>query len=305
MPEKGIDLVPMSDVLSFEEIQQVVAVAASMGLRHVRVTGGEPLVRKGIVDLIAMINEVPGIEEVSLTTNGTSLARLAMPLALAGLRRVNISVDTFRADRYSRITRVGNFEDVLSGMIAARAAGLLPLRLNVVLIPGLNDDEVLDFAASTLDEDWDVRFIERMPFLDGQCGETSLLEGYVRGEEVRRRIESRFGPLEASDNPIGSGPARYLRILGAAGRIGFISPITEEGFCARCNRIRLTATGKLRPCLLTDQEVDLRTALRSNGGQQAEEVRRLMMTALQTKPDSHHLPDGNRPRQRNMTQIGG
>jgi cyclic pyranopterin phosphate synthase len=250
-----------------------------------------------------MINEISGIEEVSLTTNGTSLARLALPLELAGLRRVNISVDTFRADRYSRITRTGSFENVLAGMIAARSAGLLPLRLNVVLIPGLNDDEVLDFAASTLDEDWDVRFIERMPFLEGQCGESSLLEGYVSGDDVRRRIESRFGRLEECENGVGEGPARYLRVPGAAGRIGFISPITEEGFCARCNRMRLTATGKLRPCLLTDQEVDLRTALRD--GAQGAEIRHLITRALQTKPDSHHLHDGNRPRKRNMTQIGG
>ena len=305
MPEKGIDLVPMSDILRYEEIRDVVAVAASMGLRYVRLTGGEPLARKGLVDLVGMISALPGIEEVALTTNGVSLARFAGPLAEAGLRRVNISLDTFRPQRFRRITRVGRYEDVREGIAAARAAGLLPIKLNVVLIPGLNDDEVVDFARSTYDEDWDVRFIELMPFLEGEtCArDVSLASGFVPNEEVRRQIEERLGPLAPAPAADGHGPALYHRLPGAKGRIGFISPLTEEGFCARCNRLRLTATGKLRPCLLTDQEIDLRAALR--GGEGEEGIRRGIRAALESKPDAHHLNDGNRPRKRKMTQIGG
>jgi cyclic pyranopterin phosphate synthase len=305
MPEEGIDLVPMADILRYEEIRDVVAVAASMGLRYVRLTGGEPLARRGLVDLVAMISAIPGIEEVALTTNGVSLARYAGPLAEAGLRRVNISLDTFRPRRFRRITRVGRYEDVREGIAAARAAGLLPIKLNVVLIPGLNDDEVLDFARSTYDEDWDVRFIELMPFLEGEsCAkDVSLTTGFVPNEEVRRRIEASLGPLAPDPAADGHGPALYHRLAGAKGRIGFISPLTEEGFCARCNRLRLTATGKLRPCLLTDQEIDLRAALR--GGEGEEGIRRGILAALESKPDAHHLNDGNRPRGRKMTQIGG
>ena len=305
MPEEGIDLVPMADILRYEEIRDVVAVAASMGLRYVRLTGGEPLARKGLVDLVAMISAIPGIEEVALTTNGVSLARYAGPLAEAGLRRVNISLDTFRPRRFRRITRVGRYEDVREGIAAARAAGLLPIKLNVVLIPGLNDDEVLDFARSTYDEDWDVRFIELMPFLEGEsCAkDVSLSTGFVPNEEVRRRIEARLGSLAPDPAADGHGPAFYHRLPGAKGRIGFISPLTDDGFCARCNRLRLTATGKLRPCLLTDQEIDLRAALR--GGEGEEGIRRGILAALESKPDAHHLSDGNRPRRRKMTQIGG
>ncbi len=306
MPEEGIDLIPMADLLTYEEIRDVVRVAASMGLRHVRLTGGEPLARRGIVDLVAMINEIPGIEDIAMTTNAVSLPRYAEPLAEAGLRRVNISLDTFRPQRFSRITRVGRYDDVLEGIAAARKAGLLPIKLNVVVMQGVNDDEVLDFARSTYEEDWDVRFIELMPFLEAQ--ETCIKDvlrapGFVPNERVRQQIETHLGPLEPGGTAVGHGPAQYYRLPGARGRIGFISPLSEEGFCARCNRMRLTATGKLRPCLLTDHEVDLRTALRSGEGE--EGIRRGILAALASKPDAHHLGDGNRPRGRKMAQIGG
>ena len=305
MPERGIDLVPMSEILSYEEICRVVEVAAPMGLRNVRLTGGEPLARKGIVDLVRMIAAVPGIEEVALTTNGVSLAGHAQALAEAGLRRVNVSLDTFRPDRFREITRVGRHEDVMEGIDAARAAGLRPIKLNVVLIPSLNDDETLDFAASTLEKDWEVRFIELMPFLPSEsCArDVSGSAGYVPNEVVRRRIEERLGPLLPSEAETGNGPAEYYRLAGAAGRIGFISPLSGEGFCSRCNRLRLTADGRLRPCLLTDREVDLKAALRGEGGDEA--VRQAILRALEIKPDSHHVNDGDRPVQRSMIEIGG
>jgi cyclic pyranopterin phosphate synthase len=304
MPEEGIDLVPMEEVLSYEEIRDVVRVAASMGLRRVRLTGGEPLARKGLVDLVGMISALPGMEEVALSTNGIVLARHAESLAKAGLSRVNISLDTLRPERYRAITRGGRLEDALAGIEAARAADLTPVKLNVVVMRGVNDDEVVDFARSTLEKDWQVRFIELMPFtaLENTGQQPSPSVAFVSNAAVRREIEEALDPLQPDSND-GNGPARYFRLPGAQGKIGFISPLTEEGFCGRCNRMRLTATGKLRPCLLTDHEIDLMPALR--GGEGEEGIRRSIMTALATKPDAHHLGDGNRPRRRKMVQIGG
>jgi cyclic pyranopterin phosphate synthase len=304
MPEEGIDLVPMEDVLTYEEIRDIVKVAASIGLRRVRLTGGEPLARKGLADLVGMISGLAGIEEVALTTNGVVLARQAEALAAAGLSRVNVSLDTLRAGRFRRITRGGRLQDVLEGIDAARTAGLTPVKLNVVVMKGLNDDEVVDFARSTLDSDWQVRFIELMPFtaLENTGQQPAQSTPFVSNGAVRRRIERALGPL-APDAGDGNGPARYYRLAAAKGKIGFISPLTEEGFCDRCNRMRLTATGKLRPCLLTDHEIDLRAPLRAGEGEDG--IRRGIMAALETKPDAHHLGDGNRPRKRRMVQIGG
>ncbi|HUS83147.1 MAG TPA: GTP 3',8-cyclase MoaA [Dehalococcoidia bacterium] len=304
MPEGGIDLVPMEDVLSYEEVRDIVQVAASMGLRRVRLTGGEPLARKGLVDLVGMISGLAGIEEVALSTNGIALARHAESLAKAGLSRVNVSLDTLRTGRFRRITRGGRLRDVLEGIDAARAAGLTPVKLNVVVMRGLNDDEVVDFAHSTLDNDWQVRFIELMPFmaLENTGQQPAQSTAFVSNEAVRRQIESTLGPLEP-DSSDGNGPARYYRLPAAKGKVGFISPLTEQGFCERCNRMRLTATGKLRPCLLTDHEIDLRAAMR--GGEGEGGIRRGIMAALESKPDAHHLGDGNRPRRRRMVQIGG
>ena len=304
MPEEGIDLVPMEDVLSYEEIRDVVRVAASMGLRRVRLTGGEPLARKGLVDLVGMISALPGIEEVALSTNGIVLARHAESLARAGLSRVNVSLDTLQPERFRSITRGGRLEDVLEGIDAARAAGLTPIKLNVVVMRGVNDDEAVDFARSTIDEDWQVRFIELMPFtaLENTGQQPAPSAAFVSNETVRRRIEEALRPLQPESGD-GNGPARYYRLPGAKGRIGFISPLTEEGFCGRCNRMRLTATGKLRPCLLTDHEIDLMPSLRGGGGEDG--IRRGIVAALASKPDAHHLGDGNRPRRRRMIQIGG
>ena len=304
MPEEGINLVPMEDVLTYEEIRDVVRVAASMGLRRVRLTGGEPLARIGLVDLVGMISGLPGIEEVALSTNGVALARQAESLAKAGLSRVNVSLDTLRPDRFRRITRGGRLEDVLEGIDTALDAGLTPVKLNVVVIKRLNDDEVVDFARSTLERDWQVRFIELMPFtaLENTGQQPARSSAFVSNEAVRRRIEEALGPL-APESTDGNGPARYCRLPASKGMIGFISPLTENGFCERCNRMRLTATGKLRPCLLTDHEVDLLPSLR--GGEGEDGIRRGIMAALATKPDAHHLGDGNRPRRRRMVQIGG
>jgi len=306
MPEEGIEFQPREEILSYEEILAIVRAGASMGLRKVRLTGGEPLVRHGIADLVAMINGVPGIEDISLTTNGIALPRMAQPLARAGLRRVNISLDTLRPERFHQITRWGRYEDVMEGIAAARAAGLSPIKINVVVMRRINDDEVLDFARSTYEQDWDVRFIELMPFLEEQetcIKDTSLVLGFVPTEEIKQQIERELGLLDPSQTKVGHGPACYFKLPGAKGNIGFISPVSEKHFCEGCNRMRLTADGKIRPCLLTDHEVDLKSILCGGGDEEA--LREGILEALRTKPDAHHLTDGNRPRRRKMIQIGG
>jgi len=306
MPEAGIEFQPREEILSYEEILAIVRVGASMGLRKVRLTGGEPLVRHGIADLVAMINAVPGIEDISLTTNGIALPHMAERLARSGLRRVNISLDTLKPERFNQITRLGRYSDVMEGIAAARAAGLSPIKINVVVMRQINDDEALDIARSTYEQDWEVRFIELMPFLEEQetcIKDTSLVLGFVPTEEIKQQIERELGTLEPSQTKVGHGPARYFKLPGARGIIGFISPVTESHFCETCNRMRLTADGKIRPCLLTDHEVDLKSILRGGGDDEA--LREGILEALRTKPDAHHLSDGNRPRWRKMIQIGG
>ena len=307
MPQQGIPFAPRSEILTLEEVLRIVRVMAPMGLKRVRLTGGEPLVRNGLAKLVRWIAETTGIEDVALTSNGTALAHFAPELAQAGLKRVNISLDTLRADRFGRITRLGRMGEVLQGVEAARQAGLSPIKLNVVVMRGINDDEIVEMARTTYEQDWEVRFIELMPFLeDDEAGcfrDPSQVMGFVPTEKVKEQIERALGELEPAESAAGAGPARCFRLPGARGLVGFIAPLTEHNFCARCNRMRLTADGKLRPCLLTDHEVDLRAALRR--GCTDAELREQVLLALHTKPDAHHLWDGNRPRWRKMIQLGG
>jgi len=247
MSSEGVPWMPHSEILSYEEISVVVRIAAELGINKVRLTGGEPLVRAELHELVQMLSEVKGIDDISLTTNGTLLKKHALELKQAGLKRVNISLDTFRSDRFRYITRCGELSDVLDGIDAAMNADLHPVKINMVVMRGINDDEVLDFARMTYKQGWHVRFIERMPF-------TEIAE-VVPSDELRQRIMS-VGSLEPCSSAIGNGPARYYRLPGASGTIGFISPITEP-FCSDCNRLRLTSNGRLCPCLLSDEGVDL------------------------------------------------
>jgi len=306
MPEQGVPFVPHQEILTLEEIARIIRVAAGMGLRRVRLTGGEPLVRKGIVNLVRWISQTPGIEDISLTTNAMLLPSCAHELAAAGLRRVNVSLDTLRPERFRQITRRGDLSTVMAGIAAARDAGLSPVKLNVVVMREVNDDEIVEIARTTQEEDWQVRFIELMPFMEEQetcIRDTSLVPGFVPTQAVKRQIEEALGPLAAAEANAGSGPARYYRLPAARGLIGFISPLSDAQFCATCNRMRLTADGKIRPCLLTDQEVDLKQTLRRGGSD--DDLRQRILAALDSKPDAHHLGDGNRPRRRKMAQIGG
>jgi cyclic pyranopterin phosphate synthase len=302
MPAKGVQWQPRADRLTRDEIVQVVRAAATLGITRVRLTGGEPLVWPDLLQLVSEITRIRGIEEISLTTNGLLLEKLAPALAEAGLSRVNISLDTLNPQIFHRLTRLGNFDQVWRGIQAAERAGITPIKLNTVVIRGMNDTELPDLARLTIDHLWHVRFIELMPV--GNTGDwgpgfLGARERFVSVHEMRERLAP-LGLLKA-EAPAGNGPARTYRIPGAVGTIGFISPLGEH-FCATCNRLRLTADGLLRPCLLLPGEVPLREALR-----QGQDVAPLIVRAVALKPAGHELtlPDAPAPHQRMMCQIGG
>ena len=302
MPPEGVPWVPHDSILTYEEIGTVVRAASELGISKVRLTGGEPLVRLGIEELVRTISQVRGIDDLAMTTNGILLSRHAVDLKAAGLQRVNISLDSLRPDRFERITRGGRLEEVLEGMESARRAGLDPIKINSVVIRGVNDDEVLDLARRTMVEGWHLRFIELMPVGSGGLIGDQWRDQVVTAEEIRRKIESALGRLEPARISVGNGPARYYRLPGAQGTLGFITPISEH-FCYRCNRMRLTADGQLRPCLVSDEEIDLRTPLRRGAG--VEEIKGLLLKGVESKPREHHLTESFSPRRRTMSQLGG
>lgn len=306
MPEKGVKLLEHDEILRIEEIAEAVRVAADMGIRSIRLTGGEPLVRLGVVDLVRLIAETPGIENISMTTNGVLLPKMATDLKEAGLSRVNISLDTLDPEQFEHITRRGTLDQTLAGIDAALETGFDPVKINAVTVRRLNQD-YLAFAKLSVDRPLHVRFIEYMP-----VGESSGVDGcgwgkedVVPNEELLGIINARareegFPELVAAgdDRPLGWGPARYYEFPGAKGTVGFISPLSSH-FCSKCNRLRLTADGKLRPCLFSDDEYDLRTALRSGDD---EAIRAVFTEVLGAKPDEHHDKVGT---ERGMSQIGG
>lgn len=295
MPPEGVPQMPHSEILSYEEIRTVVQAAAELGINRIRLTGGEPLVRAELPNLIRMLSQIEGIEELSLTTNGTFLKKYALEFKQAGLSRVNVSLDTLKADKFRYITRLGALEDVLEGIEAAKGAGFEPVKINTVVMRGINDDEIRDFARMTYKEGCHVRFIELMPF-------KGVVE-FVPSIELRQHI-SLLGKLEPCVSITGNGPATYYRLAGAKGTIGFISPLTEPSFCSRCNRMRLTPDGKLRPCLLGEDEIDLKLPLRNNAPM--DKLKRLILKAVASKPEHHHLMGDNvRLVNRKMSQIGG
>jgi len=259
MPLEGLPWLPKADILSYEEITEVVSQLAPLGLRRIRLTGGEPTIRPQLATLVRMLRAVSAVEDIALSTNGVKLPTLAAELADAGLDRVNISADSLRADRIASIARRDLGFDPVRSASAAESAGLAPIKLNMVVIRGTNDDEVVEFARLTLAHPWHVRFIELMPV--GEMEELTF-EHVVPSDEIRARIERELGALERTDGPArGNGPAEYWRIPGAPGSIGVITPMTHT-YCERCNRVRLTADGRLRTCLFGNHEVDLRTPLR-------------------------------------------
>ncbi|MEN8614608.1 GTP 3',8-cyclase MoaA [Dehalogenimonas sp. THU2] len=283
-----------NDILSYEEIARITRVAAEMGVTHVRLTGGEPLVRPYVANLVSLLTAIPGIEDISLTTNGTLLEAQAAELKAAGLKRINVSLDSLQPDRFTRITGGKNLHDVFKGMAEAHRVGLSPVKINMVVMPGINDDEIVDFAKKARDEAWHVRFIEYMPF-DGAGAEPVLTVS-----EIKDRIETSAGALWACCLN-GAGPANYYSFGSGEGTIGFIRPVSHR-FCGQCNRLRLTADGKLRPCLLNDLEIDIRSSIRNGGGE--AELKALLRQAIMAKPERHYLEEAA-VGGRQMRQIGG
>ena len=296
MPEEGLPWLPKRDILSYEEITDVVRQLAPLGLRRIRITGGEPTIRPALETLIAQIHAIGTVEDIALSTNGARLPELAARLRAAGLDRVNMSVDSLRPERIASIARRNLGFDPIAAATAAEAAGLSPIKLNVVVMRGINDDEIEDFAHLTLEHPWNVRFIELMPVGDLR---DLTWEHVVPSDEILERI-GRLGALSPVAGPVrGNGPAAYHRLAGAAGSVGVITPMTHT-YCGSCNRVRLTADGRLRTCLYGDHEVNLRDALRAGAP-----LEPLFRQALAEKPQAHDLLQMKVGGLRALSQVGG
>jgi cyclic pyranopterin phosphate synthase len=299
MPEDGVPKLSHDDVLSYEELLRLARVAVSMGIGKVRVTGGEPLVRRGILEFIQRLAQIPDLRSLTLTTNGLLLDRYADDLRRGGVERVNVSLDTLDPEKYATITRCGRFADVWAGVEAAHRAGFHPVKLNVVVMRGVNDDEIEDMARVTLGRPFHVRFIECMPFR-----EEALADWFVGTDEILDRLKAAGLAPEPAESRHNNGPARYFRFPGAPGKIGLISPLTHH-FCPACNRLRVTADGRLRTCLFSREDTDLRALLRS--GASDREIEAAFREGIARKPE-RHVPDRellHKCISRPMSAIGG
>ena len=299
MPEEGLAWIPKPEMLAYEEISEIVRQMAALGLERVRITGGEPLVRKDLPDLVRMIAAVPGIDDISLSTNAILLPRFAAALREAGVERVNVSLDTLDRDRFEEIARrpARRFDETMEGLRAAEEVGFAPIKINCVIMRGLNDHEVVDFAEITRRRPWHVRFIELMP-----VGENlHLADRFISTDEVLEKIRA-IEDLLPDSGPRGNGPAVYYRFPGGAGTVGAITPLSHN-YCERCNRMRLTADGKLRTCLFGDHEVDLKGPLRETG-----RIEGAVAEALAGKPKRHYLELGTAAGSGGLaalSQVGG
>jgi GTP 3',8-cyclase len=299
MPEGGLPWLKRDEILSFEEVARVIEAAASVGVSSIRLTGGEPLLRRNLDRLVAMIASVPGIDDIALSTNGLLLEEQIAALTAAGLRRVNVSLDTLQPRRFEEIARRPGLERVLRAIDTAIASGLTPVKINCVVMRGRNDDEIESFAELSRRLPVSVRFIEAMPVVEYAQAQR---EEYVSADELLERLQ-RIGDLEPVGGPPGNGPARYFSFPGAAGTVGVITPLSHD-YCDRCNRIRLTADGRLRLCLFGDHHVDLRTPLRAQATR--EDLVAILRRSMLIKPERHHLRLGEpASRMRALSEIGG
>ena len=302
MPLEGLRFLPNAELIQPAEYETVVRAAVSVGFRKFRLTGGEPLMRLDIIEIVERMARVPGVKGLALTTNAMLLPEMAAPLKKAGLERINVHLDSLNPETVARQMRWGSFEKVWAGIMAAEEAGLTPIKLNAVVTAGFNEADVMDLARLTVERDWHVRFIELMPLGGGECARLSVAR-YVSNIETRRRIETALGPLIEIPSDNASDEARNYRLAGARGVIGFISPVSEP-YCGTCNRMRLTADGKFHLCLLNDDELDVKKALRS-GPDAMEKVAEILVKAVTMKPTGHHLLEGRSTHDRSMYQIGG
>ncbi len=291
MPEDGVELKNHSEILSFEDIIKIVKVGQKLGVDKVRLTGGEPLVRLGVVDLVSSLAKLK-LKDISMTTNGVMLAAKVEDMKNAGLNRVNISLDTLKKAKFEEITRRDYFDKVRAGIEAALETGLKPVKINTVVMKGFNDDEILDFVELSQNKNVHIRFIEYMP-LGGEAEE----EYFMSSGETKELIESKYNLVPAVTK--GNGPARYLKVPGALGTIGFISALSEH-FCSECNRMRLTADGRFKPCLASNKEVEIAKTMTE------KDIYKAYQRALEIKPSAHHLNFAdNDKHNRKMSQIGG
>lgn len=294
MPEEGVEWKDSSEILRYEEMELIVQAAVNAGIRKVRITGGEPLVRKNVVSFIEYISKMPEIEDISMTTNGFYLEDKLPALKKAGLKRVNISLDTLNSTNFEKITGRSGLDKVLAAIELALELGLYPVKVNMVLLKGINEDDALRLASWTKEKDIDVRYIELMPL--GGAGKEYFLPVQV----IEERLNSLGKLIDCQEK--GNGPALYKKFSGAAGKIGFISPLSNH-FCHRCNRMRLTADGKLKPCLISPVEIDIKSILRQ--GASVEELTEVFKQAVRLKPERHHLNEEIYHGKRKMSQIGG
>jgi len=303
MPLNGIRFLPNAELLTPDEIEAVVRAAVRVGFTKFRLTGGEPTLRLDLLEIVKRVARLPEVGELALTTNAILMRDLARPLRDAGLKRVNVHLDSLNPATVERQMRWASFEQIWKGIEACQAAGLAPIKINSVVTAGYNEADVVELARLTLERDWHVRFIELMPLGGGDCASLSM-KRYVSNIETRRRIEAALGPLIELESATLSDEARNFRFGGARGVIGFISPVSEP-YCGTCNRMRLTADGKFHLCLLNDDELDVRAVLRTGRRNALDEVARILLRAVQLKPTGHHLLDGRSTRERSMYQIGG
>lgn len=295
MPEEGIkDLLPHHEILSYEEILRIVEIGIDLGITKIRVTGGEPLLRKGIVNFIERLARIEGIQDIGMTTNGILLKKFAKDLHNAGLKRVNVSLDSLDESKFRTITRIGSIYEVLEGIEEANKVGLKPVKVNVVIMRGINDDEIEKFVIWSMEVPYQIRFIEFMPVGPNAWRK----ELFISKDEIKEKIENKIGKLIPVKMKK-SGPAEYFMLEGAKGILGFISPITTH-ICVRCNRLRLTAEGKLRSCLFSDKEVDLKKLLREGASQ--EKISEIIIKTIHLKPQG--MSEYAKPL-RPMSTIGG
>ena len=299
MPDEGIDFRPHHEILSYEEILRFIRVSVESGIRKVRLTGGEPLVRKGFINFLQRLGKIEGLDEITITTNGVLLKDLAAEIRACGISRINISLDSLNPERFYSITGRDDFNRVWEGIQEAERVGFDPIKINVVAIKGVNDDEILDFARLSLEKPYHIRFIEFMP-VGKHNGWSS--EKFLPEEEIRRRIQT-LGPLRPVANNRMDGPAQRYILDGGKGEIGLIGALSNH-FCGYCNRLRLTAEGRLRSCLFSDHEIDIKTPLRQ--GKDDALLLSLIRDAIEMKPENHGLmKPGRRKCVRQMSSIGG
>ncbi|MCA9251987.1 MAG: GTP 3',8-cyclase MoaA [Phycisphaerae bacterium] len=301
MPLDTSKYVSSAGLLTPEEIERVVRSAADIGFEKVRLTGGEPTLRSDLLDIVERIAKVDGIKDLSMTTNGVLLPRMAKALASAGLNRVNVHIDSLDPQRFAKLMRFGTFSEAWAGLEAAEAAGLTPIKINAVVVRGYNEEDVVDLARLTIDKPWTVRFIELMPLGNNECARLAK-DNFVPSSDSMRRIETAIGRLTPVGNQNLADESVNYRLPDAEGIVGFISPVSNP-YCGTCNRMRLTADGRFHLCLLNDDELDVRAALRSGKGD--AEVREILLNAVRQKPTGHRLHEGISTAQRSMFQIGG